>query len=157
MDYQEALLKLRIHSAFPQEIIEDGSPKALSYDNSLIVCLQEIKKTGFKKDIDMHLDDILDCMRVINRYVNGENPSSSYASVKKIDDTLVLFVTSIINEGLWYYLNFSSSIRYDQKFCKNLAYVLLSIGCAWEGVLHGDIDDIYEYIRLESMSWDIME
>jgi hypothetical protein len=102
-------------------------------------------------------DDLISCLEVVNRHVNGETPSASVGTDKerRIDRRLTYAVAAVITSGVEHFLRLVGDSATDDSAALGMGKELWRVSCAWEMVLAGDIDSLPEHIKLEEQARDL--
>ena len=143
MDYEQAMRRLS-HHANLTEAEGEGWP-------SFVGILFEAKLAGVVPDLREPADDLISCLDVVNRHVNGKTPSESFGAEKerRIDRRLTYAVAAVITSGLEHFLWLVDDSATDASSALALGKNLWRVSCAWEAVLAGDIDSLPEHVELE--------
>ena len=135
---EEYLRRLADHA----NLGEDYSSK------SLLPSLWEAEKTKIFPDLSQLCDDVLLCLEKANVRVNGPTPSETTTPGGDIPRSLALYVSEIVHRChetafLWEQQQlFTTSER------KLLQQTVWKIMEGWCCILHGDIDEIADDVRV---------
>ena len=141
MDYSEAIKRIANHANKPMD--DDIAP-----EESLVFNLWQANRDKIFPSIDKLVRDILNCLEIVNLYLNGSNPSST--SNKKIPDfELVMSISLIITAIQEYELIWQKRLLFEENELKIIRLALWKISQAWCAVLHGDIDSIENELHLQ--------
>jgi len=142
MTYEEALAQLRNHSNLQRA--ED--------DQSLLYGLWRADREGVPPELSRYVEDILACLAVANRELNGSRPSetSGRQNFSVIAD-LAYPVSGLVVGLLQRHRQWSVSGRFQATALEALRDAALRIGMAWEMLLAGDHDDLRSELETE---WD---
>jgi hypothetical protein len=143
VDYEQALLRLSHHANLTEAQGEGWS--------SFVGTLFEAKTAGVVPNLREPADDLIACLDVVNRHVNGETPSASVGGDKerRIDRRLTYAVAAAITSGVERFLWLVGDPATDRSSALAMGKDLWRVSCAWEAVLAGDIDSLPEHIELE--------
>ncbi len=147
MNYEQALRRLS-HHANLTDAEEEGWP-------SLVGILFEAKRAGVVPDLREPADDLISCLDVVNRHVNGETPSASAGAdrERRIDRRLTYAVAAVITSGVEHFLWLVDNPATDTSSALlAMGKELWRVSCAWEAVLAGDIDSLAEHVELEEFA-----
>jgi hypothetical protein len=89
--------------------------------------------------------NILDCLEVVNRHVNGQNPSQSFDQTQ-LDYKLVYALGVILDEGWDLVVPRVTGHNHDDKSTRELTIIFWAISRAWRAILDGDIDSLAQHI-----------
>jgi len=144
VDYERALQKVS-HHANLTEAEEEGW-------SSFVGDLLDARATGAVPNLRESTDDLISCLDVVNRHVNGETPSASVGVGKerRIDRRVAYAVGGIITSGVEHHLWLMDNVATDRSSALSMAKALWRVSCAWEAVLAGDIDSLSEHLELEA-------
>jgi hypothetical protein len=143
MNYEQALLRLSHHANLTEAEGEGWS--------SFVGLLFEAKIAGVVPDLREPTDDLISCLDVVNRHVNGETPSASVGTdrERRIDRRLTYAVAAVITSGVEHFLWLVNDSATDTSSALSMGKDLWRVSCAWEAVLAGDIDSLPEHVELE--------
>jgi|SRR5215210_555629 len=143
LSYEQALQKLSHHANLTEAEEEDWS--------SFVGILFETKAAGVISDFRVPTDDVISCLDVVNRLLNGETPSASVNGDKerRISRRAAYAVAAIITSSVKYCLWLMDNAAADRSSALAMERNLWRISCAWEAVLAGDIDSLSEHLELE--------
>jgi hypothetical protein len=143
VDYEQALLRLSHHANLTEAEGEGWS--------SFVGTLFEAKTAGVVPNLREPTDDLIACLEVVNRHVNGETPSASVGTDKerRIDGRLTYAVAAAITSGVEHFLLLVGDSATDASAALAMGRDLWRVSCAWEAVLAGDIDSLPEHVELE--------
>lgn len=142
MNYEEALKRLANHANMPSS--DEYSPS-----ESLVYRLWESERTGTTPQIAEAYSDVITCLEVVNKHLNGAQPSASSELPMLLDSSLVYTLAVLLHSGWEYYVRWNRDQRYGPELLRDLALTCWAISCAWCGVLAGDIDSLSEDILLQ--------
>jgi hypothetical protein len=95
--------------------------------------------------------DVLRCLEVVNREINGPTPSERDArQLQRIDPRVAYAIASIVEEGRGYALSISGKPANAADL--SILRACWAISLAWCQILAGDIDSIRDSIRDESLA-----
>ena len=142
MQFEEATARLQNHS---------NAPSHLPEESSFLSALWRIENTRTPADLTPLYEDILDCLEVVNKALNGAVPSEVEGSAKSaaINRWLANSVTYILHRGWTDYYLWRQESAFGPSFLDGLFQMLWGVSCAWGAVLDGDIDSLREHIQLE--------
>ena len=146
MEYQRAIDCLVGHANLPIRTEWGASDLANSFVYSLFKI--DLNKS-MACDLESYCNSILECLDVINAELNGTKPSENATPSRPVDRELVLAMSSILDAGWSYHLIWTKRGYFTQDTLDRLAQMLWTVSCAWNLVLHGDIDLLREYIIYE--------
>jgi len=117
---------------------------------SFVWQLWNADRTDELPDLAALRDDIINCLDVANRKLNGPVPTESKNESRntQVIVDLAYPMSGILTNGLRYLKDWTATDRFDMATHGLLADCLCRIGYAWDQVLAGDIDDLlegYEY------------
>jgi hypothetical protein len=143
VDYEQALLRLSHHANLTEAEGEGWS--------SFVGTLFEAKTAGVVPNLREPTDDLIACLEVVNRHVNGETPSASVGADKerRIDRRLTYAVTAVITSGVEHFLWSLDDSATDTSSALAMGKDMWRVSCAWEAVFAGDIDSLPEHVELE--------
>ena len=142
MDYEQALQRLYYHA----NITEAEGEGWLSFGRTLF----DAKARSEVPDLREQTTDLIACLEVVNRHLNGETPSASVDTGERyIDSRAAYAVSAVISEGIEHLLALVSSPASNQPLVRALGIDVWRLSCAWEAVLAGDIDSLSEHVELE--------
>ena len=143
MDYEQALRRLSHHA----NLTEAEGEGWTSFGGTLY----EARTAGVVPDLREPTDDLISCLDVVNRHVNGETPSASVGADKerRIDRRLTYAVAAVITSGVEHFLWLVDSSATDTSAALAVGKDVWRVYCAWEAVLAGDIDSLPEHVELE--------
>jgi hypothetical protein len=143
VNYEQALRRLSHHANLTEAGGEGWS--------SFVGLLFEAKTAGVVPNLREPTEDLISCLDVVNRHVNGERPSASVGADKKrrIDRRLTYAVAAVITSGVEYLLWSVEDSATDTSSALAMGKELWRVSCAWEAVLAGDIDSLPEHVELE--------
>lgn len=132
-----------------------------SYNDSMTYYIESISHAPHKIDSDEvlealnnNMNEIIICLNVVNKKLNGDIPSSTIGGPLVVDHHLVMAVSQIINSCNFLLTSWVSQCDCPVVVLNRLAYIVWSISCAWNAVLHGDIDSLEDHIALESLAFN---
>jgi hypothetical protein len=109
VDYEQALRRLSHHSNLTEAQGEGWS--------SFVGLLFEAKTAGVVPNLREPTDDLVTCLEVVNRHLNGETPSASAAGKERhIDRRLTYVIAAIITSGVEYLLWLVDNSATDTPF-----------------------------------------
>jgi hypothetical protein len=142
MDYEQALQRLYYHANITEAEAEGWS----SFGRTLFEAKPRIKVP----DLREQTTDIIACLEVVNRHLNGETPSASVGTGEQyIDPRAAYAVSVIISDGIEQLLTLAGSPAADLSAVLVLGKDVWRVSCAWEAVLAGDIDSLSEHVAEE--------
>jgi hypothetical protein len=142
MDYLHALQRLSNHA--------NAAGSTLPAEESFLFAVLQARKGTEKPALEILFDNIISCFEVINLAINTDHPSNNTVGKSQVlPRSLVADVSAILSEGWRYYWRWSSSQKFPESFCNQMASMLVQLSMAWEAVLAGDIDDLREHMRQE--------
>ena len=143
MNYEQALRRLSHHANLTEAEGEEGS--------SFVEILFEAKTAGVVPKLREPTEDLIACLDVVNRHVNGETPSASVGAGKerRIDRRLAYAIAAVITSGVEHFLWLVDDSATDDSSALAMGKDLWRVSCAWEAVLAGDIDSLPEHVELE--------
>jgi hypothetical protein len=146
MDYEQALRRLAHHANLTEAKGEGWS--------SFVGLLFEAKTAGVVPNLREPTDDLISCLEVVNRHLNGETPSASVGSDKerRIDRRLTYAVATVTTSGVEHFLWSVGDSATDTSSALAMGKDLRRVSYAWEAVLAGDIDSLPEHIKLEEQA-----
>jgi hypothetical protein len=154
MNFTEAVGRLRNHSNLlrpEEEFYEDRA--------SFVYLLFELEqnkfesgKNHFESGLAACLDNILECLEVANRELNGAKPSEKdrAGSLVPIDYMVAYAVSGIVFGGLSTYRKWQAIGGPSAEAGALLLRAVWTVAGAWDDVLAGDIDSLRENAELES-------
>jgi hypothetical protein len=144
LSYEQALEKLSHHAN-----LTDAEEEGWS---SFVGALFRAKRVGVISDIREPTEDLISCLDVVNRQINGQTPSASVNGEKyqRIERRAAYAVACTINSGVEYFLWLVDNAAADGSAALAMGQNLWRISCAWEAVLAGDIDSLPEHLELMS-------
>ena len=148
LTYEQALQRLS-HHANLVEAEEEGW-------SSFVGVIYRAKTTGVVSDLREPTDDLISCLDVVNRQINGQTPSAPVSGDKdqRIDRRAAYAVACTLTSGMEYHLWLVDNAAADRSSALAMGKNLWRISCAWEAVLAGDIDSLPEHLDLMcSPSW----
>jgi hypothetical protein len=142
MNYQHAVDRLWNHSDLP---------KSFSSENeSLIFCLYKAERNNQPPQIASLVEDVIHCLELVNKELNGPNPSETFRRTNPAVLEQVSYPISGIIYGIMrHYRSWKQSGLFDRNILDALLDAVLKISYAWDQVLAGDIDDILEGLDIE--------
>lgn len=149
MTYAEAVLKLLIHANIVPDSHMTRLPEHQSFLHDLYIsgCEQKLA------NLNLPFEDIIDCLEVVNRELNGAIPSETIAEKKRdIPRDLVYAMSNIIADGLLIYQRWAENDVFDLDTRKQLFKMISHINDAWTQVLAGDVDNLREEIGWSLLS-----
>jgi hypothetical protein len=143
VDYEQALRRLSHHANLTEAEGEGWS--------SFVGLLFEAKTAGVVPNLREPTDDLISCLDVVNRHLNGERPSASVGADKerRIDRRLGYAVAAVITSGVEHFLCSVEDSATGTSSALAMGKELWRVSCAWEAVLAGDIDSLPEHVELE--------
>jgi hypothetical protein len=141
MTYADAVLRLVNHANLP------GGE--LPMEESLLGALWIASQGRPPPDIDPLVNDVIACLEVVNRELNGPIPSETIERVSEGVIVRVAYPISLIVDGLLQSNRRTDGTPSGGVNCEGAIEAAFRINFAWCQVLAGDIDDIREEIRLE--------
>ena len=140
VDYKLALRRLSHHANLTEAQGEGRS--------GFVGGLLEAKGAGAVPDLREPPDDLISCLEVVNRQVNGETPSASVAGeARQIDRRLAYVMAAVITGGMEQLLRLVDDPAIDTLSVLAMGEDLRRVSCAWEPVLAGDIDSLRGHIE----------
>lgn len=139
MEYELAYKKLANHANLTDQMLEE---------ESLVFNLWQSVRMEHLPKLESLRDDVLDCFEVVNKSINGDEPSTSFSKSSVIDIKLTLAATSIIEGCVEYSLIWDKRTLYTDEARNLLRETTWLLLCGWNAVLHGDIDSITEHVQL---------
>jgi len=140
MDYQQAINRLINHANVSEKT-------DISEDESLVYHLWASTRLKKKPIIAPLRKDLIRCLQAINVQINGEKPSETLASIRSIDEELVVIVSEIIHSCLDFCVIWTKRDLFDEQTRWELQITTWMISFAWNAILAGDIDDIEQEIN----------
>ena len=148
MTYEEAYAKLLNHANLVS--LDAGN---IAEEDSFLFALWKSGKDRTLPPIDKLYGDILACLEVVNRHLNGDTPSESLTEkASRLDRFLANAMWSITHNGWQYHRRWEFEHVFEQTIVNHLALTLWRISCAWGAVLDGDIDSLPDHVRNEEVS-----
>lgn len=96
MEYEEARQRIFYHSAFAHF---DGTSEA--HGSSIVNTLLDAKTGGYTPDLSQAVTDLITCLESVNRYWNGDTPSSGMPSDHRQPDRNVTYaMAAILSTGI---------------------------------------------------------
>ena len=143
VDYEQALRRLSHHANLTEAEGEGPS--------SFVGLLFEARTAGVVPDLREPTEDLISCLDVVNRHINGETPSASVGADKerRIDRRLTYAVAAVITSGVEHFLWSLDDPATDTSSALAMGKDLWRVSCAWEAVVAGDIDSLSEHVELE--------
>jgi hypothetical protein len=144
VDHEQALRRLSHHANLTEAEGEGPS--------SFVGILVEARTAGVVPDLREPTDDLISCLDVVNRHINGETPSACVGADKerRIDRRLIYAVAAAITSGVEHFLWLVDSSSTDISAALAMGKEVWRVSCAsWEAVLAGDIDSLTEHVELE--------
>lgn len=142
MNYNEASARLIAHASKTEHAGETGGP-CFGVELYLVE-----RGTGSIAQLRVSFRDVLDCLEVVNRAVNGDVPSETFAKARPLDAELVYSVAEILHEG-WELVVFETP---SEPAASEMFLIFWAISHAWVSVLAGDIDSLRDEIRFEAQA-----
>jgi hypothetical protein len=138
--YEEAVRKLANHAGLPMREGEE-SLREKSLSNS--IWLSEKQKTV--PNLVLQLNDVLDCLQVLNLHFNGPDPNTrSGPRMTSIPDSISYPVTCILSCCLSTYRKWTATNGSNQDVLNVLLVGTHKIAFAWMQLLASDITDLLE-------------
>jgi hypothetical protein len=148
MEYEDARARLLNHG----NLMVNGA-NALPDEASFLFALWQAEREKVRPNINSHYEDMLACLEVVNRYLNGDSPSEiAFAEKQAPDRSLVNAMWCVIHTGWERHRRWELAAMFDQGVRDDLAQKIWRISCAWGGVLDGDIDSLTEHVRNEEIA-----
>jgi hypothetical protein len=148
--FDEAVSRLRNHANLP----ESGSPD----DSTLFLLWQANRSRTFPSLVRCYVD-IMDCLEILNHQWNGRVPSETPNSTKQmVLDRWIVYSVNLIIRGVWQYREeWEKPKVFPEDVLAHLVYFAWAVGCAWDGVLAGDVDSLPEHVLLEARAHGFSE
>jgi hypothetical protein len=148
MDYEQAVQRLYYHANLTEPTGEGQS--------SFIEALLEARERDAVPNLREQTADIIACLEVVNRHVNGETPSASVSGKERdIDRRVAYAMSAVVTSGIEHLLALTTNPVADQSSVLALGVDVWRVSCAWEAVLAGDIDSLSEHVELEKWGAEI--
>ena len=145
MTYEEAYAKLLNHANLVS--LDVGN---IAEEDSFLFALWKSGKDRTPPAIDNLYADILACLEVVNRHLNGATPSENFGEkANHIDRFLASAMWGITHNGWQYHRRWEAEQVFEPDVVNHLALILWRISCAWGAVLDGDIDSLPDHVRQE--------
>jgi hypothetical protein len=142
VDYEQALQHLYYHA----NISEAEGEGWLSFGRALF----EAEARSEVPDLREQTTDLIACLEVVNRHLNGEIPSACVGTGGRYIGSRVAYaVSAIISDGIEHLLTLASSPASSRSSLLALGKDVWRVSCAWEAVLAGDIDSLSEHVAEE--------
>ncbi len=138
MTYAEARLRLANHSNLPSDL-----PK----EESFVWALFNATKTGVQPNIEILARNVIACLEVVSRKINGAIPSESSIRIDERSGTIndvAYSVSGIVASGISYFRQWSLKQRFSTDIRCFLIEAIHRIAFAWDQVLAGDVNDLQE-------------
>lgn len=134
--------RLHYHANLPSESDPDGS---------LCYLLYKSKRDRRQADFGIAFQDVLVCLAELNKVWNGPIPSKTANEMKdaNLDRWIIYSISSILSDAAGYALLCALDKESTESEVRVAVELTFALGCAWESVLAGDIDDLRETVRLE--------
>lgn len=137
----EALYRLKRHSGIVPTDTDDA--------NFFAEWLWVVRQGATLNNAAAIWNDLLDCFDSLNQQFNGDfDPEASMSTCTQIPRETVYAVSGILNSCIVVQLNPDSS-AHPPWLVSELKVLAWKIGCAWDSVLAGDIDDIRTHVNTE--------
>jgi hypothetical protein len=138
MTYEEAIARVLNHAKLPPLRKSD-----VDEETGFLWLAWKADSTNQIPDVREAYRDLLACLDVINRHLNGAMPSRTNDARKSPPDRLFAYaVSSIVSATLQYYVRWSHKKNLDSATLEQFLVMAMGISCAWDAVLAGDIDSI---------------
>jgi|GEM_PF-6819057 len=144
MDYQQALRKLRNHASL-------GECPDNEADASFAFALSRFQTAGTPSNFVRLYADVLDCLEVVNREINGKTPSDSFDR-RPIDPDLVVVMSALLHDGWESAVSNSLNEHPDSAVAPPFSLIFWAMSHAWTSILHGDIDSLHDEIHDTAVS-----
>ena len=137
MEYEEAKRSLASHANLP------GT--GLPIEGSFVAGLWLLEQKNAEPRFTQHADEIVECLRAVNKHLNGPDPNSrSGPSDHSRISEVAYSVSGIISGGLTLHLKLTRMRQLDPDSLMQLGLDLCRIAYAWDQILAGDVSDILE-------------
>ncbi len=131
---KDAINRLREHSGLPV-------PTPQLEGSAFIDRIQAFQKGSREADLEKAVADILECLQTLNSYSLSTSGNRDY--VFNVDT--VYAISGILLSAI----EVSIMLCVTGKDCKELLIAAWKIGCAWDALLAGDIEDIHQHLACE--------
>lgn len=136
----EASERLKAHALKTELPGETGGPCF-----GVALCLIE-RGSGSLERLRVSFRDVLSCLEVINRSLNGDVPSTTFCRARPLDFDVVYAVEQILHDGWQLVITRTTS----ETEMSEMFRIFWAISYAWGSVLAGDIDCIKDELRIEA-------
>ena len=142
MNFETAKKRLFNHANLPQ------GPADAPDQQSLLFILSDARRSNVAPAALSSLRrDVIDCLEVVNRELNGALPSNTFGGKTEIERDAAYAVSRILH-GCWdCFLAWRRNDLFTPEARRELAYCAWSISFAWTAVLAGDIDSLHEEVE----------
>ena len=145
MTYEQAYARLLNHSNL---VASDAGN--LADEESFLFTLWKAEKDKSAPVLNHLYEDILSCLEVVNRDVNGDTPSETTVRDKsQLDRSLVNAMWYITHSGWENHRRWELDGTFERPLRDDLALTLWRISCAFGAVLDGCSDSLAEHVRNE--------
>ncbi len=145
MDYTEALKRLANHANTPMD-------EVVPPEQSLLFALWQATRTATLCKIEDRVADVVSCFEAVNARLNTETPAASTLAPVDIPRDLTLVVGTLIAGCQEYALLWQARSLFSDEERRELNRAVWTIAQSWCAVLHGDTDDIDEYLENQSVT-----
>src|SRR6266508_5289883 len=143
MTYEQAREKLMNHGNLVAT--ESGNTPD---EESFLVALWAADKNGIVPELTLLYEDILAALEVVNRFVNGDSPSKTWARGKReFERPVINALWYIVHSGWEYHRRWELKGAFERSFRDDLALTLWRISCAFGAVLDGCVDSLAEHVQ----------
>jgi hypothetical protein len=139
MDYSTALATLLNHAGLSKK-----KPSADDFTYTLYLISD---KKAFRP-VQGFTDEILDCFEIINKHLNGEQPSEAAdeAKAQTVDRSLVYAVNNLLTTGRKYATWIQNESGFAPEAIQEMNRAVQSIELAWNFVLAGEFNSIKQEV-----------